>query len=330
MKKILVTGGYGFIGANLIEYLSKTEKDAVIFNIDLRTYAASDEAQSDLKKINNHVFIPIDLKNDEDVLHFFEQERPDEIYHLAAESHVCRSIESPKKFFSNNLMGTVSILEAIRKTNNHARLLYCSTDEIFGELSLNEPEEKFNEKMNFRPNSPYAASKACGNLACLSYHKTYGIDVVMTSCTNNFGKYQHKEKLIPKTIHHLLSMDSVQIYGSGQQVRDWIFVEDHCSALHLVMQKGKLNELYLIGGENEHNNLQIVEFIYSEVRKLVSYVELKVDFKNLRPTDDLRYAADVSKIKSLGWSPNKKDFKKNLQKTVEWYFKKFNENYFLI
>jgi dTDP-glucose 4,6-dehydratase len=327
MRRILVTGSFGFIGSNLVRYLLEKYPRYQIIGLDGYTYAAEPTWLHEYLSLNpssNYDDAICDLRDQKSVEAVFRAFKPTDVIHLAAESHVCRSIDGPRAFFETNVMGTFNLLEAFRTTcgvDKTSRFLHVSTDEVFGELSFDGP--KFTEATPLDPRSPYAASKASSDVLVKSFHTTYGINAVITNCSNNFGPNQHKEKLIPRIIHRLMSNQPMTIYGDGSQVRDWLFVDDHCSAIDVVHHSGVPGERYCIGGEMEMSNLQMVQRAH-ELLTDMFHVELEIVKTNDRPTDDLRYAIDTKKIRSLGWKPNTKEFDSNLRSTINWYLDRMN------
>lgn len=325
MRKIMVTGGSGFIGSNLLKHLVKKYPKDQIVNVDAFTYAARPSLLSSEEKAHVHT-IKVNLQDQLAVKRLLEKEQPDHIFHLAAESHVCRSISGPKDFVMTNIVGTWNLIEEARSVwsndvKNH-RFVHVSTDEVFGQLG--RKDRPFSESTPIAPRSPYAASKASSDHLVAAYHETYGINTIITNCSNNYGVNQHEEKLIPKTICRIFQRKPTDIYQDGTQVRDWLYVDDHCEALIKAFEKGIPGERYCIGGEKELNNLQIVDSIFGIIHDLFPKdgYSLKMDFKDSRPTDDARYAIDNKKIRRLGWAPNNKAFKQNLQYTVLWYWGK--------
>lgn len=325
MKNILVTGGAGFIGSNFIKYMLEQHPDYMIVNLDLLTYAGNLENLKDISFNPNYVFIEGDICDNEIVNDIFIKYGIDTIVNFAAESHVDRSIGDPSVFLTTNVLGTQNLLEIARKfwaiyPDNYTCRLYrdsvkflqVSTDEVYGSLGLSG---LFNETMPLKPNSPYSASKASADLIVRAYNETYGLPVNITRCSNNYGPYQYPEKLIPLMISNCLNNKKLPVYGNGLQVRDWLYVLDHCSAIDIVLHKGKNGEVYNIGGNNEKTNLDIVSFILKKMNKDNSLI-LHVDD---RPGHDVRYAIDNTKIKSeLNWEPTYK-FEKGLNLTIEWY-----------
>ncbi|SRR5579863_124944 len=314
--KILVTGGLGFIGSNFIEYFLQNHPKGSAVNLDKRTYAASAIAYEKFRTLPNYHFVLGDICNEKLVLKITED--VDAIVHFAAETHVDRSIENPDPFVTSNVLGTLNLLKAAR-TNKVKRFHHISTDEVFGSLRL-ESKEKFSEKTPYNPRNPYSASKAASDFFVNVYHDTYGVETTITNCSNNFGPFQHQEKLIPKAILNLLSGKPIPIYGDGKNIRDWLYVEDHCSAIDLVLRSGKPGESYCVSASNELSNIELA-------RKLIQILgkteEDKILFVSDRPGHDRRYAIDAAKImKELGWKP-RHTFHDSLVKTIEWYKENF-------
>jgi len=329
-KRILVTGGAGFIGSNFIRYALENHPETFVVNLDLLTYAGSLENLKDLHSLDQYHFIKGDIQDEELVKNILREHEMDAIVHFAAESHVDRSILGPGAFVQTNIVGTFALLEAARKvwlderkSNSDAvRFHHISTDEVFGSLAPDDPA--FEEKTPYSPNSPYAASKASSDHLVRSYAHTYGLPVTLTNCTNNYGPYQFPEKLIPLMILNALAGKALPIYGDGQQIRDWLYVEDHAEAIWLVLQQGRTGEGYCIGGNNQPANLEIVDTIcgiLDELKPTASgkpYADQKT-FVQDRLGHDRRYAMKIDKIQTeLGWSP-KYNLKDGLQKTVQWY-----------
>lgn len=307
---ILVTGGMGFIGSNFIRRFTKN-KDSKIINLDRLSYGSNQENLRDIAEASGYTFIKADVLNEKVLRKITSQ--VDAIVNFAAETHVDRSISSPKKFIKTNILGIYSILEAMRKARNDARLVHVGTDEEYGDISSGS----FTEDDGLNPSSPYAASKAAASMLIHAYHRTYGLDTIITRCTNNFGPYQFPEKLIPKTIIGVMLGLKVPLYGKGKNVRDWIYVEDHCEAIETVLNKGKAGEIYNISSGNELQNIEIVSTILKLMKKPNTLIEYVED----RPGHDLRYSLDSSKIRNqLGWR-SKHTFHKALSKTVDWYMK---------
>ena len=319
--KILVTGNKGFIGSHLTKMLCENYPESVIYGVDAQTYAARPPIYK--SKPANLCTIKANIQDQLAVRKLIQKIKPDQIYHLAAESHVCRSITGPKEFIMTNILGTWNLLEEYRDlqetTGKKRTFLYVSTDEVFGEIS----KGRFTENSPIEPRSPYSTAKAGGDLLVQSYFTTYGLDTRIVNASNNFGPNQHAEKLVPKTILRLLKGQPVDIYQNGKQVRDWLFVEDCTRGMITVMNKGKAGERYLLGGDNEKTNLEIVNAIAEIVKHMKPETVLNLNFlKDARPTDDFRYALSNDKIKKLGWKPNKDQFHNNLHYTVMWYFER--------
>ena len=328
MENILVTGGAGFIGSNFIRYLLSTEKDVQIINLDLLTYAGSLENLRELPDEKRYSFIEGDICNQDLVENILTSSNIDLIVHFAAESHVDRSIIGPGAFIQTNINGTFSLLEAARKVwlsngkRENIHFHHISTDEVFGTLGPDDPA--FSEVTPYAPNSPYAASKASSDLLVRAYAHTYQLPITISNCSNNYGPYQFPEKLIPLIILNAQQGKPLPVYGDGQQIRDWLYVEDHCSAIWQVIKNGRLGESYNIGGGNQPANLEIIHTIctlldealpgspYSPHQNLIKYV-------TDRPGHDRRYAMNIDKINNeLGWQP-KYDLAEGLEKTVRWY-----------
>ena len=324
MRNILITGGAGFIGSNFINFFSRKYKYKVI-NLDLLTYASNISNVSIDNNQGNYKFIHGDICDRELVENIFSKEKIDAVVHFAAESHVDNSIENPEKFIKTNVLGTFVLLDVARSFWKEDKNIFLnvSTDEVFGSL---DDENLFHESSNLAPNSPYSASKAGSNLLGRSYFKTYGMNVITTNCSNNFGPNQHDEKLIPTIIRNAIKQKAIPIYGSGENIRDWLFVEDHCRALDLVLHKGRAGEVYNIGASNELSNNKIAEIICSELDILLpkqqKYFKL-VDYVEDRKGHDYRYAIDSTKIsKEIGWK-KKYSFTDALRKTIAFYIKKY-------
>lgn len=317
MKNILITGGLGFIGSNFVlAYLKDRPQDRVII-LDAETYAARPEYIKSEIREHGVKLAKISIRNSDDVDAVFAQYEIHDVVHFAAESHVCNSIKGPKLFWETNTLGTFNVINAFYRYKCPGRFLHISTDEVFGELTPDCPP--FNESTPLAPRSPYAASKAASDLVVQSFVETYGVDAVIANSSNNFGPNQHLEKLIPKTIDAILNQHPVTVYGTGQQVRDWIFVEDACRAFISILQRGKKGERYCVGGEFERSNLEIIEFVHRCILKaLPCHLELSFMFTDDRPTDDLRYAINTQKLRSLGWEPTQ-DREFNFIKTIRWY-----------
>lgn len=312
--KILVTGGAGFIGSNFIFFMRNRTPDAEIICLDLLTYAGNLETLARLREDPGFRFVRGDITDRELVYGLLETERPDIIVNFAAESHVDRSIENPSVFLRTNVLGTQTLLDACRKYGVQ-RYHQVSTDEVYGDLPLDRPELRFTEQTPLHTSSPYSASKAAADLLCLAYFRTYGLPVTISRCSNNYGPYQFPEKLIPLMITNALADQPLPVYGEGLNVRDWLYVEDHCSAIAQILRNGKVGQVYNVGGNNEKRNIDIVKIILSSLGKpetLIAYVED-------RKGHDRRYAIDPSYIhKELGWLPATA-FSDGIRQTVRWY-----------
>ena len=310
-QTVLVTGGAGFIGSNLVRFLRRERPEWTVVNLDKLTYAGNAESVADLRQDPGHVFVRGDIANAELVEHLIRQHAVDAILNLAAESHVDRSILGPGIFVETNVSGTQVLLEAARQARVK-RFLQISTDEVYGSLGASG---KFTEASPLRPSSPYSASKAAADLLVLAHGHTFGLDVVVTRCSNNYGPYQFPEKLIPLMIANALEGRRLPVYGDGMQVRDWIHVEDHCRALLVALENGRGGEIYNIGSDNEWPNIQIVGRLLEILQKPRDLIEHVKD----RPGHDRRYAIDAGKARAeLGWSPGI-PFPDGLKSTVEWY-----------
>lgn len=322
---ILVTGGCGFIGSNFIRHWLAVSEESVV-NLDALTYAGNAANLAGLEQDPRYHFERVDLRNAAAVAGVLERHRPRAILHFAAESHVDRSISSPQAFLQTNVMGTFHLLSAALTLWNDLgrpadfRFLHVSTDEVYGSLQRHEPA--FTERHQYQPNSPYSASKAASDHLVRAWFHTYGLPVLTTNCSNNYGPYQFPEKLIPLMIERALAGESLPVYGDGSNVRDWLHVEDHCRALLTVLQRGEPGEVYNIGGNEEHTNLEVVRQLTEVLQELRprdgGYAEL-VQFVSDRPGHDLRYAIDASHIaRQLGWEPQV-SFAQGLRQTVQWY-----------
>lgn len=313
---ILVTGGAGFIGCNFIRYWMDRHPGDRIVCVDKLTYAGRMENLGEVMEQRNFRFVKSDICDSRAMESLFREERPEIVVNFAAESHVDRSIEDPSLFLKSNILGTSVLLDCCRKSG--ARFHQVSTDEVYGDLPLAEGNP-FTEESPIRPSSPYAASKASADFLALSYHRTYGIPVTITRCSNNYGPCQYPEKLIPLTISRALRDEEIPLYGDGKNVRDWIHVLDHCRAIEMLLLHGKIGEIYNVGGHSEISNVEIVRkilHVLGKPEKLISYVKD-------RPGHDRRYAMDTSKIqKELGWRAEI-PFERGLRETVEWYRKYF-------
>lgn len=312
--KIVVTGGAGFIGGNFVYYVLQHRPADEIICFDALTYAGNMETLADAMKNPQFRFIKGDIANRTEVYALFEREKPDIIVNFAAESHVDRSIEQPDVFLRTNVMGTSVLLDACR-IYGIQRYHQVSTDEVYGDLPLDRPDLFFTEQTNLHTSSPYSASKASADLLVQAYARTYGIPATISRCSNNYGPYHFPEKLIPLMIVHALDDQKLPVYGTGANVRDWLYVEDHCAAIQLILEKGRVGEIYNIGGHNERTNLTVVKTILQELGKPESLIEYVTDRKG----HDRRYAIDPTKIHDeLGWEPVTK-FDDGIRKTVQWY-----------
>ncbi len=308
---VLVTGGCGFIGSNLVKYLRRHRPNASIVTLDKLTYAGNLENLKELESDPKHTFVKGDIGNRELVEHVLRSHRIDSVLHLAAESHVDRSILGPEAFTIANVVGTNVMLEAAR-TVGIKRFVMVSTDEVYGSLG---PTGFFTETSPVAPSSPYSASKAAADMIALAYEHTFGLDVVVTRCSNNYGPFQFPEKLIPLMVVNALHDKALPVYGAGTNVRDWLHVDDHCAGIVLALEKGKKGEVYNFGGGAERQNIQLVKTILSLLKKPESLIKFVTD----RPGHDLRYAIDASKSKrELGWAPAYV-FEDALAQTVQWY-----------
>ena len=331
-KKIIVTGGAGFIGGAVVRKLL-TETNALIYNVDKISYASDFTCINQIKSSKERHFLHrINLVNKNDLEKLIYKIRPDLIIHLAAETHVDRSIENPSQFVESNIIGTFNLLEVSTdywktlddKSRNNFRFHHVSTDEVFGSLG---PNEYFNESSNYAPMSPYSASKASSDHLVRSWHNTFGLPTLISNCSNNYGPFQFPEKLIPLTITKALKEEKIPIYGDGQNIRDWLFVDDHVDAIFQIITKGKIGKSYCIGGNNPMTNLEVVEKICSildiQKPKIFKHKDL-IEFVKDRPGHDIRYAIDTSYIKKeLYWEPKYK-FEKAIEETVIWYLENPN------
>lgn len=331
-KTILITGGAGFIGSNFIHYFIKAHPDYNIINLDKLTYAGNLSNLDGIDTSNYH-FVKGDIGNRELVEYIFEKFNPKYVINFAAESHVDRSIEGPEIFIKTNVYGTHVLLDVAkefwqdRNMLKEARFLQISTDEVYGSLPL-ESKEKFTENSPLKPNSPYSASKASADLLTRAYFVTYKMPILITRSSNNFGPRQYPEKLIPVVIKKALKGEPIPIYGDGKNVRDWLYVEDNCRAIDLVLHKGKLGEIYNIGGENEWKNIDLVNLICEILGELTDktsdYYKSLITFVKDRPGHDRKYSLDVTKIKEGIGFKIKNLFKLNLRETIRWYLKKWH------
>jgi len=322
MEKIIVTGGLGFIGSNLINILKDKH---FIINIDKVSYA-SNFKNIDLN-IKNYKFYKQDINNKIFIKNILEKYNPSIIFNLAAETHVDRSIDGPKSFIDSNILGVFNLLESIRNYKKKIKLIHISTDEVYGDIKKNRKSKEYD---SYNPSSPYSASKASGDLLIKSYIRTYKIPAIITNCCNNFGPNQYPEKLIPTIIYSILNGKPIPIYGKGKNIREWIYVKDHCDALFNVAQKGIIGENYNIGSGTILNNIQIVKRIISVFKKmnLNQNIISKINLVKDRPGHDFRYCLDSSKIKNkLKWKCDS-NFDQRINETIIWYINKFKNNYF--
>lgn len=312
--KIIVTGGAGFIGGNFVHYMLNKYNDYKIICLDALTYAGNMETLEPVKNNPNFKFYKADIADREAIYEIFEKEKPDIIVNFAAESHVDRSIDNPGIFLQTNVIGTGVLMDACRKYGI-TRYHQVSTDEVYGDLPLDRPDLFFTETTPLHTSSPYSASKASADLLVQAYHRTFKLPVTISRCSNNYGPYHFPEKLIPLMIANALADKELPVYGKGENVRDWLYVEDHCSAIDLIIHKGRVGEVYNIGGHNEKTNLEVVKIILKELGKSEDLIRYVTD----RPGHDMRYAIDPTKIHNeLGWLPETK-FEDGIKKTIKWY-----------
>ncbi len=329
--KILVTGGAGFIGSAVIRHIINYTSDSVV-NVDKLTYAGNLESLQEVASNNRYAFEQVDICNRAEMDRVFAEHQPDAVMHLAAESHVDRSIDGPAAFIETNIVGTYTLLEATRAYWNELsieekaafRFHHISTDEVYGDLE--GTDDLFTEDTSYEPSSPYSASKASSDHLVRAWLRTYGLPTIVTNCSNNYGSYHFPEKLIPLMILNALDGEALPVYGDGMQIRDWLFVEDHARALYKVVTEGVVGETYNIGGHNEKTNIEVVkticalleEFVPNKLEGIEHYQDL-ITYVTDRPGHDLRYAIDASKIeRELGWKPEE-TFESGIRKTVEWY-----------
>ena len=322
MEKIIVTGGLGFIGSNLINIL---QKKYFVINIDKGSYASNhNNIDSNIK---NYKFYKNDINNKAFIINILKKYNPSLIFNLAAETHVDRSIDGPKKFIESNVLGVFNLIEAIRDYKKKIKLIHISTDEVYGDIKKNH---KSKEEDRYNPSSPYAASKASGDFLIKSYIRTYKIPAIITNCCNNFGPNQYPEKLIPTIIYNILNYKPIPIYGKGKNVREWIYVKDHCNALIKIAQDGVIGENYNIGSGTVLNNIQIAKKIISIFKRINhnQKIKSKIHLVKDRPGHDLRYCLNSSKIKNkLKWKCES-NFNQRINQTIIWYINKFKNNYF--
>ena len=311
---LIVTGGAGFIGSNFIFYMLKQHPDYRIVCLDKLTYAGNLRTLASVMEHPNFRFVKLDICDREGVYRLFEEEKPDRLVNFAAESHVDRSIEDPEVFLRTNILGTQVLMDACRRYGI-TRYHQVSTDEVYGDLPLDRPDLLFTEQTPIRTSSPYSAAKASADLLVQAYHRTFGLPVTISRCSNNYGPWQFPEKLIPLMITNALADKPLPVYGNGENVRDWLYVEDHCKAIDLIIHKGRAGRVYNIGGHNEMRNIDIVRRICRELGKPESLITYVADRKG----HDLRYAIDPARIcEELGWLPET-GFADGIKKTVRWY-----------
>lgn len=311
---IIVTGGAGFIGGNFVHMMVTKYIEDHIICVDELTYAGNLETLELVKDKSNFSFVKADIADRQAIYEIFEQYKPDIIINFAAESHVDRSIGNPEVFLHTNIMGVAVLMDACRKYGIH-RYHQVSTDEVYGDLPLDRPDLFFTEETPIHTSSPYSSSKAAADLLVLAYHRTYGLPVTISRCSNNYGPYHFPEKLIPLMIINAFNNKKLPVYGDGKNVRDWLYVKDHCEAIDLIVRKGRIGEVYNIGGHNERANIDVVKTILSVLGKDESLITYVTD----RPGHDQRYAIDPTKIKNeLDWLP-RTSFDEGIKKTVQWY-----------
>ncbi|MEF2833059.1 MAG: dTDP-glucose 4,6-dehydratase [Clostridia bacterium] len=312
--KILVTGAAGFIGSNFVFHMRTAHPEYDIIALDSLTYAGNLETLAPVMEEDHFTFVRCDITDREGVRKVFEEHHPDVVVNFAAESHVDRSIEDPGVFLRTNILGTQVLMDACREFGIR-RFHQVGTDEVYGDLPLDRPDLFFTEDLPLQASSPYSASKASADLLAMAYHRTYGLPVTISRCSNNYGPYQFPEKLIPLMIANALADKPLPVYGTGENVRDWLYVEDHCRAIDMILENGKVGEVYNIGGHNERSNLDVVKTILKQLGKPESLITFVGDRKG----HDLRYAIDPSKIHGeLGWLPETK-FDDGIRQTIDWY-----------
>ena len=311
---IIVTGGAGFIGSNFVFHMLEKYPDYRIVCVDKLTYAGNLSTLAPVMDNPNFRFCKIDICDREAIYQLFEEEHPDMVVNFAAESHVDRSIENPEVFLDTNIKGTAVMMDACRKYGIQ-RYHQVSTDEVYGDLPLDRPDLFFTEETPIHTSSPYSSSKAGADLLVLAYHRTYGLPVTISRCSNNYGPYHFPEKLIPLIISRALADEELPVYGTGENVRDWLHVSDHCEAIDLIIHKGRVGEVYNVGGHNERTNLEVVKTILRALNKPESLIRFVTD----RPGHDRRYAIDPTKLETeLGWKP-KYTFDTGIEQTIDWY-----------
>tara|TARA_Y100001936_G_scaffold216490_1_gene227717 strand:- start:604 stop:1587 length:984 start_codon:yes stop_codon:yes gene_type:complete len=319
LKNILITGGLGFIGSNFLNYFVPKNVDKNILNIDFETYASSRQATKNLTNYQNYSHLKIDISNKSDINNLFNSYDFDLILHFAAESHVDNSIKDPLVFAKTNVLGTLNLLDSFNryKKLNNKLFYHISTDEVFGS-TLND---SFDELSPYDPSSPYSASKASSDHFLNAYYRTYGTPIIISNCSNNFGPWQYKEKLIPVVIGSIIKNENIPVYGDGKNVRDWIYVNDHISAINFLINNGKIGESYCIGSNNELSNIELINkicIIYDTLLNKKPSSSKLISFVNDRPGHDLRYSINSKKINKLGWIPTC-NFDESLEKTIKWY-----------
>ena len=312
--KIIVTGGAGFIGGNFVHYMLEKHPEDEIICLDALTYAGNMETLEPVMDNPKFKFVKGDITDRKLVFELFETEKPDVVVNFAAESHVDRSIEDPEIFLKTNILGTGVLLDACRQYGI-TRYHQVSTDEVYGDLPLDRPDLFFTEETPIHTSSPYSASKASADLLVQAYHRTFKVPVTISRCSNNYGPYHFPEKLIPLMIANALNDKKLPVYGKGENVRDWLYVEDHCHAIDLIIRNGRVGEVYNIGGHNERTNLQVVKTVIKELGKSEDLIQYVTD----RAGHDMRYAIDPTKIKNeLGWEPET-PFDEGIKRTIKWY-----------
>lgn len=312
--KILVTGGAGFIGGNFVHYMVHKYPEDQIVNLDLLTYAGNLETLRPVEDAPNYRFVRGDIADRSFIFDLFAKEHFDAVVNFAAESHVDRSIENPEIFVRTNVLGTTTLMDA-SKAYGVKRYHQVSTDEVYGDLPLDRPDLFFTEETPIKTSSPYSSSKAAADLFVMAYYRTFGLPVTISRCSNNYGPYHFPEKLIPLMISRALADEPLPVYGDGVNVRDWLYVEDHCAAIDLILRNGRIGEIYNVGGHNERTNLEVVKTVLKALDKPESLIRFVTD----RPGHDMRYAIDPTKIEmELGWKPTH-NFDTGIQETIKWY-----------
>lgn len=313
-KKILVTGGAGFIGGNFVHYMVNKYPNYMIVNLDALTYAGNLETCQPVEGKTNYKFVKGDIADREFIFDLFEKEKFDIVVNFAAESHVDRSVTNPEIFITTNVLGTQVLMDASRAFGVD-RYHQVSTDEVYGDLPLDRPDLFFTEETPLHTSSPYSASKASADLLVFAYHRTFGLPITISRCSNNYGPYHFPEKLIPLMISRALNDEMLPVYGNGENVRDWLHVYDHCAAIDLILHKGRVGEVYNVGGHNERTNLEVVKTILKTLGKSEDLITYVTD----RPGHDLRYAIDPQKLEvELGWKPTY-NFDTGIAQTIQWY-----------